>query len=1258
MLTVHLLGPIDIRCNGTSLAAAGRDKGLLLLAYFIATAGCSHTREDLADLFWPGIERERALHNLRQTLLRLRGLLPAVARMPPYLQADARSIAFNRDADYWLDLEPFLLPYRDIAPEMLEQRAALYRGPFMSDYASDFGDRFADWVQERRETCHNNALALEETLAAQHENSGRLARALEHAQRCVRLEPWQEIGQRRLLRLLAESGQVGSALHHFRTLREELRRELGSDVEPETLALVERIQRDEVEPIRPAVPVVGARRRVTALDCGLDCGGQHGSQHGDAPEALAAALTQPCRLAREVIETGGGYLTDCRPNGLTALFGWPQNDEHSARNAARAVLELQEKMARAHPDVRVTVGSESGMMLEREGQNGIWYVTEQAMRLRLTAPTGIAVIGAQLQQRLQTRFKLHSLPAVHAQTGAWCLVAEQIRVQPVEPDAYPLFGRSKPLALLTNAWKTARTGGLHAIVVHGEAGIGKSRLVREFARAVVGHDQLPWCECEAWATDSPLFPVLRMLRRVLDLPLAADAATVQRRLAAILMPGSSTSAAARLLVPLFCQQETAFDPRQKSGILHALCELLVRLAQPVAALVLEDIHWSDATTLELLELLIRSHTAPGLLLVLTARRPPELAQPVETLALTPLNANDAALLAAAAGGSSGANGAYIAAAWREADGVPLFIVELARMQTMVSDSNTLPANLHDLLTARLEQAGDGKALLQAAAVIGREFDITHLRHLLAELGGMTQPLAETLARLAEANLLERDNAHADSARFPHTLLQRTAYESLPLPRRAELHRRYAAVLQDQPTASATAASIAWHLAAGGLAGEAAEWWLRAARQASHMAAYTETAQLAERALAALATDHDSARDDTELGALLLAAYARVALGGYFDDAAQALYGRARALLHGRDADARQTLGTLRGHWLGASSRASYREAHAIADEFTMIADAADLECLRGVGRYLAGNSMLWLGEFEAALPLLEEAVAILARVPLDAGVLAAHDQDFEATATGYLGWVHWYLGHPHRALALGRRAIEMAQQRGHLLTLLHTSMTFCCIAMGCDAVEEVRAAAEQMMRRARECKLAMWTDVGLLLRHWALAQLGRKTSSVAATQALNRLNQVYPGGSPGFQAIFAAACLARGEDERMAEALTALDLSLRATEAHAFVVTRYLLAAQLAQQQRRPRAATADLRRAIQTAAAQGSPMLEMQAWAALCQISPSRANRAGLAAAGSRCTEPGMSTPTIARTAPTGTAGSRCRVRQERGTDTLPVPF
>ena len=492
----------------------------------------------------------------------------------------------------------------------------------------------------------------------------------------------------------------------------------------------------------------------------------------------------------------------------------------------------------------------------------------------------------------------------------------------------------------------------------------------------------------------------------------------------------------------------------------------------------------------------------------------------------------------------------------------------------------------------------------------------------------------------------------------HALLQRAAYESLPSAHRAELHRRYAAVLQDQPAAPAAAAAIAWHLAAGGLAGEAAEWWLRAARQASHMAAYTETAQLAERALATLAAAGGaSARDGTELGALLLAAYARVALGGYFDGAAQALYGRARALLHGRDADARQTLGVLRGHWLGASSRASYREARAIAGEFIMIADAAGLECLRGVGRYLAGNSMLWLGEFEAALPLLEEAVAILARAPADSGVLAAHDQDFEATATGYLGWVHWYLGRPQRALALGRRAVELARQRGHLLTLLHTSMTFCCIAMGNDAAEEVRAAAEEMTRRAQARKLAMWADVGRLLRHWALAQLGRKTSSAAGARALDRLGRVYPGGAAGFQAIFAAACLARGELESMAGTLAALDLSLRATEAHAFGATRHLLAAQLAWQQRRPRAAAASLRRAIRTAAAQGSPMLEMQAWAALCQLSPSRANRAGLAAAGSRCAEPGMPPP-AAPAARQADAASRSRLRQEPGAGAFPMPF
>jgi tetratricopeptide (TPR) repeat protein len=378
-----------------------------------------------------------------------------------------------------------------------------------------------------------------------------------------------------------------------------------------------------------------------------------------------------------------------------------------------------------------------------------------------------------------------------------------------------------------------------------------------------------------------------------------------------------------------------------------------------------------------------------------------------------------------------------------------------------------------------------------------------------------------------------------------------------------------------------------------------------------MEAYAEAAQLAEQALSALAAARDRpAQTDVELHALLLAAYAHVALGGYFNPAAQALYERARELVQRREADPREMLGVLRGHWLGASSRACYREARALAGEMIGIADRAGLVAFRGIGRYLAGNAALWLAQFRDAVALLEEALAILG-AQTDVDALIAHDQNFEATATGYLGWGYWYLGDADRALELGERAMELARRRGHVLTLLHTMMTYCSIAMGSVMTEKVSARADEMIHLAQSRELAMWADMGRLLQHWSHAHCGYATDAAAAARTLDRLCTMYPGGAAGFQVIFADACLVNEERARARDTLAALEISLQATEARIFAATRHILAGELARQERHVADAAARFQRAIEIAAAQGSPMLEARARAALCKTLPAGAGAA-----------------------------------------------
>ena len=368
-------------------------------------------------------------------------------------------------------------------------------------------------------------------------------------------------------------------------------------------------------------------------------------------------------------------------------------------------------------------------------------------------------------------------------------------------------------------------------------------------------------------------------------------------------------------------------------------------------------------------------------------------------------------------------------------------------------------------------------------------------------------------------------------------------------------------------------------------------------------------QFAGRSLTAIeAAPERDAGAQTELTALLLGAYARVALGGYFDRDAQLLHERARALLVRKQIDPRQAFGILRGYWFGASSRASHREARSIAEEMAHIADGVQAASLRGIARYLVGNSTLWLGGFADAFTHLDQAVTLLRRESSGPAAALAHDQDFEATAIGYLGWAHWYLGRTEAALEHGRRAMELARARGHVLTLMHTATTFCSIAMGSGREEETADVAAGIVRIAQAHNLAMWADIGQLLQCWAGSALGARVDGALALQVLDRLCRAYPGGATGFQAIAAEICLAQDDCRQARHILLALRSSLRRTRAGMFAAVRLLLESRLACRRGRPARAAAAARRALAVARAQGSPQLEAMACEQLRPAAPENA--------------------------------------------------
>ncbi|MBS4098050.1 MAG: response regulator [Sulfuricella sp.] len=242
-LIISLLGYAEIRLNGLSIQDKFQTKVLALLAY-LAAEPRFHSREHLIELFWPDVELETARSNLRVTLYRLRQTLGD----DRFLRTTRESLMLDPD---WcrVDVPEFLsTPAQAVSPEQLESRLGLYRGAFFEGVTLENCPEFSDWLARKRDACQCQALALGDRLVALYEQSGEFGKALGHAGRHLQLAPWNEAGHRKMMALLAMSGQQGAALSHYESCRKLLVHELGTVPDGQTTALFERIKAGKLVP--------------------------------------------------------------------------------------------------------------------------------------------------------------------------------------------------------------------------------------------------------------------------------------------------------------------------------------------------------------------------------------------------------------------------------------------------------------------------------------------------------------------------------------------------------------------------------------------------------------------------------------------------------------------------------------------------------------------------------------------------------------------------------------------------------------------------------------------------------------------------------------------------------------------------------------------------------------------------------------------------------------------------------------------------
>jgi predicted ATPase len=441
------------------------------------------------------------------------------------------------------------------------------------------------------------------------------------------------------------------------------------------------------------------------------------------------------------------------------------------------------------------------------------------------------VIGEGTRRLLGGLFDLESLgtpelKGLSTSTACWRVLGERPAEGRFEAHRTgpltPLVGRDEELALLLHRWRAVREGSGQVVLLSGEPGIGKSRVVialrerlRGEAAAIVRH------QCSPHHTNTAPWPVIENLRRAVGAAAGDPPGELLARLAALLAPTVDRVDAA---VPLFVEllglpagdrhppPDLAPEER-KARIFEALLAQVEALAaERPLVMILEDAHWADPTTLELFDLTVERIERSRVFLVVTFR--PEFPPPwagrahVSLLSLRRLGAGSSADLAGRVAGAGVLSPALREQILRKADGVPLFIEELTRAvleSGLLRDTAeglalggavpalAVPATLHDSLMARLDRLAPVKEVAQTAAVLGREFD----HRLLAAISPLPEEeLRAALDRLATAGLVFRQGAPPEARySFKHALVLDAAYGSLLRSRRAQLHARVSTAAQ-------------------------------------------------------------------------------------------------------------------------------------------------------------------------------------------------------------------------------------------------------------------------------------------------------------------------------------------------------------------------------------------------------------------------------------------------------------------------------
>ncbi len=952
-------------------------------------------------------------------------------------------------------------------------------------------------------------------------------------------------------------------------------------------------------PIEPKTP--GAeRRQLTVMFVDL-VGSTELSGRFD-PEDLREIVREYQRSCTEVIAKYDGNVAQLLGDGLLVYFGYPQAHEDNAQRAVHTGLGIIDAIetlnTRLEPNkgvkLAVRIGIHTGLVVVvemggegRHEQLALGETPNVAARIQGLAEPDTLIVSDDTHRLVEGYFDVESL-GEHDLKG----VAQPIAIHRIVSDRgiqnrldvasvrglTSLVGRESESTLLFERWTQAKEGQGQVVLLSGEAGIGKSRLTQALKDHVADDPHIRWeCRSSPYFTNSALYPVIDLIQRTLGWQ---QDNTADDRLVKLEHNRRQYHLPLAETVPLFATllslpvpegryPSLALSPqRQREKTLEALVAIILELAEPQPVLfIVEDLHWTDPTTLALINLLIDQTPTASIYALLTCR--PEFQSQwanrsyFTQITLNRLSRDGIQQMVGRVTGEKPLPAEVIQQLVDKTDGVPLYVEEMTKSileSGVLKESSghyelsgpisslAIPATLQDSLMARLDRLMTAKVIAQLGATIGRQFDYG----LLQAVSGLDEPtLQRELGKLVDAELLYQRGLppHATYI-FKHALVNDIAYESLLRSTRQGYHGRIAEVLAQRfpETVESQPELLAYHFVGAGLSEEAVRYWQRAGEKAIQRSAYVEAIAHLQEGLALLKVLPDTPeRTKQEVVLLTTLGSALMATKGHAAPEVESIYDRARALCRQVE-DSPQLCTVLMGLRLFYMTRGELQAACEVGEQLLQVAQRQHDTSMLVEAHRGQGHNMLTLGALPKALSHLKQGMALYDPYQHRSHAFL-YGQDPAISCHGMFAFTLWLLGCPEQALQKSKEAQALAQDLAHPYSLAFALIGVTTLSLFRREVAKTQKQSEKAMAYCAAQGFSQYLANATILYGWALSMQEQ------AERGIDRIREGFNAFrdmqakflQPYFLALFAEAYATVGQSEAglacLADALTVVDIT-------------------------------------------------------------------------------------------------------------------